>query len=254
MVSDLMTKPVWQVLRDGHVTPASDVYSFAILMYEMYTRKHLFKGMMHSQARLFRDSPGTASSVIVMGSCISVFRYFEYWCDVWHFASFQWLGKITIITIVPYDRSTHLLTSSAIRQGGKLTCCLRALHPQRADVAATQSQLHTTPFIRPTQLGVRDVCIPQLTGRCPLRADVLQGVQRLQAADTARHAQGVPGSDDRRLVAQPVREALLPLHCEGPAAAHTRGVPSSLALAIVTGKRLLEMGSCPPFWNVLKKV
>ncbi|BDA45294.1 probable focal adhesion kinase 1 at C-terminar half [Coccomyxa sp. Obi] len=38
-----------EVLRDGHVTPASDVYSFAILMYEMYTRKHLFKGMMHSQ-------------------------------------------------------------------------------------------------------------------------------------------------------------------------------------------------------------
>ncbi len=37
-----------QVLRDGHVTPASDVYSFAILVYEMYTRKHLFKGMMHS--------------------------------------------------------------------------------------------------------------------------------------------------------------------------------------------------------------
>ncbi|CAL8471108.1 g10650 [Coccomyxa elongata] len=38
-----------EVLRDGHVTPASDVYSFAILLYEMYTRKHLFKGMMHSQ-------------------------------------------------------------------------------------------------------------------------------------------------------------------------------------------------------------
>lgn len=43
---------IWQVLRDGHVTPASDVYSFAILMYEMYTRKHLFKGMMHSQVCL----------------------------------------------------------------------------------------------------------------------------------------------------------------------------------------------------------
>lgn len=40
---------ILQVLRDGHVTPASDVYSFAILLYEMYTRKHLFKGMMHSQ-------------------------------------------------------------------------------------------------------------------------------------------------------------------------------------------------------------
>ena len=33
------------------MTPASDVYSFAILMYELYTCKHLFKGMMHSQAR-----------------------------------------------------------------------------------------------------------------------------------------------------------------------------------------------------------
>ncbi len=44
-----MQCPVLQVLRDGHVTPASDVYSFAILLYEMYTRKHLFKGMMHSQ-------------------------------------------------------------------------------------------------------------------------------------------------------------------------------------------------------------
>ena len=31
------------------MTPASDVYSFAILMYELYTCKHLFKGMMHSQ-------------------------------------------------------------------------------------------------------------------------------------------------------------------------------------------------------------
>ncbi len=33
------------------MTPASDVYSFAILMYELYTCKHLFKGMMHSQVR-----------------------------------------------------------------------------------------------------------------------------------------------------------------------------------------------------------
>ena len=31
------------------MTPASDVYSFAILMYELYTCKHLFKGMLHSQ-------------------------------------------------------------------------------------------------------------------------------------------------------------------------------------------------------------
>ena len=38
-----------QVLKEGKVTPASDVYSFAILMYELYTCKHLFKGMMHSQ-------------------------------------------------------------------------------------------------------------------------------------------------------------------------------------------------------------
>ena len=41
-----------QVLKEGKVTPASDVYSFAILMYELYTCKHLFKGMMHSQVTL----------------------------------------------------------------------------------------------------------------------------------------------------------------------------------------------------------
>ena len=34
------------------MTPASDVYSFAILMYEMFTRKHLFKGLLQSQVRL----------------------------------------------------------------------------------------------------------------------------------------------------------------------------------------------------------
>ena len=39
------------------MTPASDVYSFAILMYEMFTRKHLFKGLLQSQVRLpFRMS------------------------------------------------------------------------------------------------------------------------------------------------------------------------------------------------------
>ena len=37
------------------MTPASDVYSFAILMYELYTCKHLFKGMMHSQVSACTD-------------------------------------------------------------------------------------------------------------------------------------------------------------------------------------------------------
>jgi serine/threonine protein kinase len=46
-----------QVLKEGHVTPASDVYSFAILLYEMYTRKHLFKGLLHSQACALRWPP-----------------------------------------------------------------------------------------------------------------------------------------------------------------------------------------------------
>ncbi len=41
-----------QVLKEGKVTPASDVYSFAILMYELWTGKHLFKGLMHSQVRV----------------------------------------------------------------------------------------------------------------------------------------------------------------------------------------------------------
>jgi serine/threonine protein kinase len=45
--------PVRQVLKEGKVTPASDVYSFAILMYELYTCKHLFKGMLHSQVSKF---------------------------------------------------------------------------------------------------------------------------------------------------------------------------------------------------------
>ena len=45
----LISKRCAQVLKEGKVTPASDVYSFAILMYELYTCKHLFKGMMHSQ-------------------------------------------------------------------------------------------------------------------------------------------------------------------------------------------------------------
>lgn len=35
------------------MTPASDVYSFAILMFELYTCKHLFKGMLHSQVSKF---------------------------------------------------------------------------------------------------------------------------------------------------------------------------------------------------------
>ena len=42
--------PTMQVLKEGQVTPASDVYSFAILLYEMYARRHLFKGLLHSQA------------------------------------------------------------------------------------------------------------------------------------------------------------------------------------------------------------
>lgn len=55
-----------QVLKEGKVTPASDVYSFAILMYELYTCKHLFKGMMHSQVRACTDvSPGELAPCIV---------------------------------------------------------------------------------------------------------------------------------------------------------------------------------------------
>ena len=46
-----------QVLKEGHVTPASDVYSFAILMYEMFTRKHLFKGLLQSQVGATRPRP-----------------------------------------------------------------------------------------------------------------------------------------------------------------------------------------------------
>lgn len=46
-----------QVLKEGKVTPASDVYSFAILMYELWTGKHLFKGLMHSQVRVSPAPP-----------------------------------------------------------------------------------------------------------------------------------------------------------------------------------------------------
>ena len=55
-----------QVLKEGKVTPASDVYSFAILMYELWTGKHLFKGLMHSQVRLsFAFSPPSSLHVCV---------------------------------------------------------------------------------------------------------------------------------------------------------------------------------------------
>ena len=44
------------------MTPASDVYSFAILMYELYTCKHLFKGLLHSQVRPALLSPSVSRS------------------------------------------------------------------------------------------------------------------------------------------------------------------------------------------------
>ncbi len=58
-----------QVLKEGKVTPASDVYSFAILMYELYTCKHLFKGMMHSQVRAAPLIPSSLLPVLCNFSC-----------------------------------------------------------------------------------------------------------------------------------------------------------------------------------------
>ena len=58
-----------------------------------------------------------------------------------------------------------------------------------------------------------------------LRADVLQGLQRLPAAHSPRHAQGPGGPHDGCMVAHAGGAPLLPLHRQSAAAAHSRGVP-----------------------------